>query len=84
MQGGKNIAFTNNLRRNTNPAKPTWQIRFAVNATNIQGDPKFTGTGDRWNSYYKPASQRSLVVDRGTNVGLPYSGSAPDIGRWEW
>ncbi|QHG14830.1 right-handed parallel beta-helix repeat-containing protein [Nostoc sp. ATCC 53789] len=84
VQGGNNIAFTNNLRRNTNPAKPTWQIRFAANATNIQGDPRFTGTGDRWNSYYKAASSRSLMVDRGTNVGLPYSGSAPDIGRWEW
>lgn len=84
VQGGKNIAFTNNLRRNTNPAKPTWQIQFAVNATNIQGDPRFRSTGDRWNSYYKSASSRSLVVDRGTYVGLAYSGSAPDIGRWEW
>ncbi|BCL34866.1 hypothetical protein NSMS1_13130 [Nostoc sp. MS1] len=84
LQGGKNIAFTNNLRRNVNSAKPSWQTGFAVDATNIQGNPGFTSTGDRWNSYYKPVSSLSLVVNRGTNVGLPYSGSAPDIGRWEW
>lgn len=83
LQGGKNIAFTHNLRRNVN-AKPSWQTGFVVDATNIQGNPGFTSTGDRWNSYYKPASSLSLVVNRGTNVGLPYSGSAPDIGRWEW
>jgi hypothetical protein len=83
IQKGKNISFTHNLRRNINSAKPNWQIGFAIDATNIQGNPGFTGTGDRWNSYYKPASSLSLVVNRGTNVGLAYSGSAPDIGRWE-
>lgn len=84
VQGGNNITFTNNLRRNTDPEKPNWKTSIAFDTTNIQGDPGFTDMGDRWDSYYKPASGKSLVVDRGTDVGVPYSDQAPDIGRWEW
>jgi hypothetical protein len=28
-------------------------------------------------------SDDSQMIDQGTDVGLPYTGSAPDLGAWE-
>ena len=51
---------------------------------NIVGTPGFKQTGQRWDTYYQPASSSSLMVNGGVDVGLPFSGSAPDMGRWEF
>lgn len=53
-------------------------------SNNLTGNPGLNGTGAKPDPYFRPASATSLVVNAGTNVGLPYSGSAPDIGRYEW
>ncbi len=51
---------------------------------NIVDSPGFKQTGLRWDDYYQPASNSSLVVDAGVDVGLVYYGSAPDMGAWEF
>ncbi len=85
VEGGSNVTFTNNLKYHTNPQKTAWNVGgIAVNATNLFGQPGFINAGDRYGDFYKPASASSLVVNKGTDVGLPFSGSAPDIGRWEY
>ncbi|MBM7569234.1 fibronectin type III domain-containing protein [Paenibacillus sacheonensis] len=55
-----------------------------VTTNNLTGSPGLTGSGAKPDPYFRPSSASSLVVNAGTNVGLPYSGTAPDIGRYEW
>ncbi|GCE15492.1 hypothetical protein KTT_53510 [Tengunoibacter tsumagoiensis] len=85
-QGGSNVTFNNNLKYHTDPQKAGWNLTGGptLGSGNLLGDPGFKKTGNRWNTYYQPASASSLVVDKGVDVGLPYNGSAPDIGRWEY
>jgi hypothetical protein len=50
--------------------------------SNLLVDPRITKTGVRPTPYYVPASG-SPLIDAGSNVGLPYNGSKPDIGAFE-
>ena len=50
---------------------------------NLQLNCKITQSGARPNPYYLPIGG-SPLVDAGVNVGLPYQGSAPDIGAYEF
>jgi hypothetical protein len=51
--------------------------------SNLTGsDPKITKTGVRPTPYYVPLSG-SPLIDGGSDVGLPFSGSKPDIGAYE-
>lgn len=86
VENGSNVTFMNNLKYHTDPQKANWNLTGGptLGSGNILGDPGFKKTGNRWDTYYQPASASSLVVDKGVNVGLPYNGSAPDIGRWEY
>ena len=52
--------------------------------TNYTLTPDILGSGNRWTTYYGPNGPNSNLVDRGTVVGLPYSGTAPDIGPYEY
>jgi gliding motility-associated-like protein len=52
-------------------------------SNNLSGDPQITMTGSRPEPYYFPKSG-SPLIDRGVDVGFPYSGSAPDIGAFEY
>src|SRR5690606_19739668 len=52
-------------------------------SNNYSGDPQITASGSRPDPYYKPKSG-SPLIDKGVNVGFPYSGSAPDIGAFEY
>src|SRR5690606_5767010 len=45
-------------------------------------DPKFSSTDPSSASFLRLSSS-SPLVDKGTNVGLPYAGQAPDIGAYE-
>ncbi|MEN1784458.1 MAG: Ig-like domain-containing protein [Bacteroidota bacterium] len=51
-------------------------------SNNLVGDPGFKKTGLRWEDYYQPTAS-SFLIDAGADVGMPFSGSAPDIGKWE-
>ena len=46
--------------------------------------PGIVASGDRWKNYYRPNGSNSNLVDRGTVIGLPYLGAAPDIGPYEY
>lgn len=41
-------------------------------------------SGSKPDPYYRPSGAQSLVVDAGTDVGVPYLGAAPDIGLYEY
>ncbi len=85
VKDGASLTFTNNLKYHTNPTKANFSgNNISANSTNILGAPGFNNSGNRWDNYYKPASGSSFCVNKGVNVGLSFSGSAPDIGRWEY
>ncbi|MHA4806887.1 chitobiase/beta-hexosaminidase C-terminal domain-containing protein [Flavitalea flava] len=84
IQSGSSLTITNNLRYNTDPQKPNWVVSGTLGSGNIQGVPGFMLTGNRSGTYYMPSSASSLVVNKGVDVGFPFVGSAPDIGRWEF
>jgi gliding motility-associated-like protein len=52
-------------------------------SSNLSGDPQITKSGNRPDPYYMPRSG-SPLIDKGVDVGFPYSGSAPDIGALEF
>lgn len=80
---GTNIMATNNLKFTA--GNSPWVLTGVTSvANNIMGNPGYFFTGIREGNYYKPIDAHSLVVDRGIDVGLGYSGSSPDIGYAEF
>jgi hypothetical protein len=71
------LSVGNNLLQNLSVGSLVGSI-----LNNLLVDPKITKTGVRPTPYYVPAAG-SPLVDGGVNVGLPYSGSKPDIGAYE-
>jgi len=51
-------------------------------ADNVSANGEFLATGSRWTNYYKPTPEGNLI-DAGVDVGLAYTGTAPDIGAFE-
>lgn len=86
VENGSSVTFTSNLKYHTDPQKVNFNLTGGptLGTGNITGNPGFKNAGDRWGNYYQPASSTSLVVNTGVNVGLPYNGTAPDIGKWEF
>lgn len=76
-----NINVTNNnLYNNANDNKPLWpggSPSSYVYSNNLNLDPVFSNTTD-----YK-LSANSPLINAGVNVGIPFAGSAPDIGYYE-
>ncbi len=52
-------------------------------SSNLSGDPQINKSGNRADPYYR-LKATSPCIDKGANVGFPYSGSAPDIGAYEY
>jgi hypothetical protein len=52
---------------------------LSLEESNYFFNPQFTGQD--WNDF--TLTQSSPLIDRGINLGQPYLGNAPDIGRWE-
>jgi hypothetical protein len=79
---GVNIVATNNLKFTA--SNQSWILTgVTLAADNISGNPGYVFSGKPEDNYYKPVSPSSLAVDKGIDVGLDYSGSAPDIGYAE-
>jgi hypothetical protein len=57
---------------------------FSNVSNNYNFYPDIQATGNRPDPFYRPKSSTSNFIDKGTSVGLPYSGSAPDIGAYEY
>jgi len=72
-----NLEVTNNFLSNL----PLENLAGTVK-NNLSGDPGINKAGTRPLPYYLPA-KGSPVIDSGVNVGLPFLGSAPDIGAHE-
>ena len=69
-----NVIATNNLFVNVN----------SVPAENIvDEDPGFQLSGDKPFPYFATTAS-SLVIDEGVDVGLDFTGTAPDIGAYEF
>ncbi|MGB3851016.1 MAG: right-handed parallel beta-helix repeat-containing protein [Tunicatimonas sp.] len=49
-----------------------------------ESNPQLALRGEKPRAYYAPSGAESYVVDRGTEVGFPFEGSAPDLGAYEW
>jgi uncharacterized protein (TIGR02145 family) len=68
----------------------SWQLGFtlsnsdflSVDSTGTDGPRQSDGSLPVLN-FLRPSST-SRLIDRGTNVGLPYSGTAPDVGAYEY
>ncbi len=76
-------SFTNNLKNKG--ASSSWVlVGVTSQSDNYLSNPGFQLTGEKWDTYYKPSSSQSAVVDKGTMVGIDFKGTAPDIGRWEY
>lgn len=80
---GINIIATHNLKFTA--ANTPWILNgVTTNENNIIGNPGYLFSGTPDSDYYKPASAASFAIDKGINVGLPFTGSAPDIGFAEF
>jgi len=75
----QNLQVTNNHFRNL--AVGNVAGSYTNNITGV--DPQINATGNRPDPYYRPKAG-SPLIDKGVNVGYPYSGSAPDIGAYEY
>jgi hypothetical protein len=72
-----NIVVTNNFLSN----QPIGAVP-GKSENNKAGDPRLKKAGKRPLPYYLPNTD-SPVIDSGVDVGLPFEGSAPDIGAHE-
>ena len=71
-----NILITHNNAYQT--AAPTWTGGGVTINNNLAVNPLFVGNG------YFTLQATSPCIDAGVNVGLPYSGNAPDMGYAEY
>lgn len=70
-----NVSFAKNLTININ-STPSGTITGVAPGFKLSGTQPFP--------YYAPASATSAVVNNGVDVGLPYVGTNPDIGAYEF
>jgi hypothetical protein len=78
---GSGVALFNNLK--FHPSATQWRASgVSTQGANLSGDPGLLNKGERWGDFYKPASANSLVLNKGVDVGLPFSGAAPNIGPY--
>ena len=78
------LTVDNNLKYNV--VSPEWKILGVTvsQKDNLSGNPGLLFSGTKWDTYYMASSQQSIVVDKGVDVGIPFKGASPDIGRWEF
>lgn len=81
---GTIISYNNLLNVNEIIAKWGVPTTNTIIENNRPTDPGLVESGQRPDPYYRPLSETSSVVDAGTDVGLPFLASGPDIGRYEY
>ena len=60
-----------------------WKVTNVPSGTK-EADPQLALRGKKPEAYYAADGATSYVVDRGTEVGFPFEGTAPDLGSYEW
>jgi hypothetical protein len=87
-----NIAYGGTLTSNmsgTNAAYNTWNLGVTLSNSQFQSvstsgwDAPRQADGSLPDLPYLHLAAGSALIDKGTNVGLPYNGSAPDLGAFE-
>jgi hypothetical protein len=87
-----NIAYTGTLTSNmtgTSSAYNSWDLGVTLNDAQFQSVSTTGWDAARQADGSLPArpnlrlAAASTLIDKGTNVGLPYNGSAPDLGAFE-
>jgi hypothetical protein len=87
-----NIAYGGTLTSNmngTSSAYNTWDLGITVSDSQFRSvsttgwDASRQGDGNLPALPYLHLAANSTLIDRGTNVGLPYAGKAPDLGAFE-
>jgi hypothetical protein len=74
---GGNVQINNNIVHNV-----SLSVNGNVPAVNFDDDPQIYGFGSKPNPFYV-LRNGSPAINHGVPVGLPYNGSAPDIGAIE-
>lgn len=57
---------------------------FTSVTNNYNLTPDIQATGNRPDPYYRAKSSTANMLDKGVNIGLPYSNGTPDIGAYEY
>lgn len=87
-----NIAYGGTLTSNmsgTNAAYNTWNLGVTLSNSQFQSvstsgwDAPRQSDGSLPSLPYLHLAPNSTLIDKGSNVGLPYHGSAPDLGAFE-
>ena len=60
-----------------------WKVTNVPSGTK-ETDPQLALRGKKPEAYYAAGGAASYVVDRGTEVGFRFKGTAPDLGAYEW
>ena len=60
-----------------------WKVTKIPSGTQ-EANPQLALSGAKPKAYYAAGGAESYVVDRGTEVGFPSEGTAPDLGAYEW
>ena len=50
----------------------------------VDESPELERDGGKPAPFYLPSTEESNVIDRGTDVGMPFNGKAPDLGAFEF
>ncbi|NMO21058.1 hypothetical protein HPC49_29030 [Pyxidicoccus fallax] len=74
------LVYANNSHRYA----PTQRPSTFVETNSLQAVAGLKRTGAMPFPYFEPSGSSANVVDRGANVGLPFSGAAPDLGALEY
>ncbi|WP_281310701.1 right-handed parallel beta-helix repeat-containing protein [Flavobacterium flavigenum] len=96
VQSGKKHIFKNNISlsgtisiSNATEQNNSWNLSVTVNTSDFTSTSTALAIGTRQSNGDLPTNlpfklvQGSDLIDKGTNVGLSYSGSNPDLGYWE-
>jgi hypothetical protein len=87
-----NIAYTGSLTSNmtgTNAAFNTWNLSVTLSDAQFRSVSTSGWDAARQADGSLPVlpnlhlAANSTLIDKGTNVGLPFTGSAPDLGAFE-
>jgi hypothetical protein len=87
-----NVAYTGTLTSNmsgTNSSSNSWDLGITLSNSQFQSVSTSGWDGPRRSDGSLPVlahlrpTANSVLIDRGVNVGLPFTGTAPDLGAFE-
>lgn len=82
----RGIEVANNVfyGQGTTDARENGSNAFTIIDKNYNINPEYPKSGEKPSPYYRPSTAGANVNDKGVDVGLKFTGSAPDIGAYEF